>query len=116
MTGGSFGFQPIEAEKEENSVVDPALLFVPKPVDRPHIPLAQLDAVAASAGFSSREPVATQTRRRRRTVPKLPQRTLPIRLVEDEYQRFLRFADQLGMTYSETVSWLMDEANNKTRS
>ena len=108
---GSFGFKPVEEGAEQaEAALDPALTFAPRPLQRPEIPLAHMDAVAESVGFVSREK-GSPVRRRRRTVPRPPQRMLPIRLVEGEYLRFVAIADRLGMTYSETVSWLLDRAD-----
>lgn len=110
MPEGKFGFIP-ESEEPE---ADLALQFKPTPVHRPLHPMEELDRAAGAAGFSSREPselAPDATPARRRRINREPAtRALAIRMTEPQFRRFLSCADRHQLTYSETISHLLDIA------
>lgn len=82
---------------------------------RSPLDLAEVDAAAAPYGFVSREstPVVSEaaTRgRRRRAVPTEPTRHLAVRLIESQYDRFVRYADRYELTYHDAIRKLLDNA------
>ena len=107
MVEGKFGFIP---EEEENSQ-DLALQFEPTPIDRPRHSILESDRLAETAGFASRERSPTiEAPRRRRINREHATRALAIRMTESQFARFLRYADRHELTYSDTISNLLDIA------
>ena len=91
---------------------------------RAPIDLVEVDAAAAPHGFVSREsvpssivadvhsasaamPAATHTRRRLARAE--PSRSLAVRMVVPEYDRFVAYADRHQLTYHEAIKKLLDD-------
>jgi hypothetical protein len=93
---------------------------------RAPINLVEVDAAAAPHGFVSREAVppsvvdnlpmsSTSTRPatahiRRRVARAEPSRSLAVRMVVPEYDRFVAYADRHQLTYHEAIKKLLDTA------
>ena len=77
---------------------------------RPSLNLAEVDAVAAPHGFSSREPVKPRMRRRLGAVDNEPTRHLAMRCRASVYERFLRFADREQLHYHDALERLLEIA------
>lgn len=107
MAESKFGFEP----ESQSSTDDLALEFTPVPVKRSDIDLVLVDEAAKLAGFESREP--KPAKRRRRYIREQRSRYLAIRLTEQQYERFLGFADAHQETYSEAVMHLIDIADGQ---
>ena len=92
---------------------------------RAPIDFVEVDAAAAPHGFVSREsvpssivgdapsasavamPAATHTRRRLARAE--PSRSLAVRMVVPEYDRFVAYADRHQLTYHEAIKKLLDD-------
>jgi hypothetical protein len=107
MSEGKFGFTSEESPSER----DLALQFQPTPISRKNLAIEEVDRVAEAAGFSSRERgPATAAPRRRRTLAPQPSRHLAIRMPEQLFNRFLRYADKHQLTYNDAIAQLLDAA------
>ena len=93
---------------------------------RTPIDLVEVDAAAAPHGFVSREaisspvvantPISAPVARpatvnvRRRVARAEPSRSLAVRMVVPEYDRFVAYADRHQLTYHEAIRKLLDDA------
>jgi hypothetical protein len=93
---------------------------------RAPIDLVEVDAAAAPHGFVSREavpssvvgtlPISSAVARpatvhvRRRVARPEPSRSLAVRMVVPEYDRFVAYADRHQLTYHEAIKKLLDDA------
>jgi hypothetical protein len=94
---------------------------------RAPIDLVEVDAAAVPHGFVSREAVPSSsvvvdahsassverpaaTHARRRLARAEPSRSLAVRMVVPEYDRFVAYADRHQLTYHEAIKKLLDDA------
>jgi hypothetical protein len=128
---GNIG-KPAEVQAGETTIqfADRLKQFAPAG-PRPIVDPVELDAAAAKHGFVSREPspvgIAESPKpspvrmvqeqkgagRRRRSIDRGPTRALNFRLHEDEFIRFLSFADRYKLTYPDAIVRLLDIAGEK---
>jgi hypothetical protein len=101
-----FGLE-MEPDAAPRSDLADRLASFPPSVAKTAINLAEVDAAAASLGFTSRE-----AGRKRRVVPSEPKRQLSIMMPVSKYNRFVAYADRHRLTYEETISRFLERATD----
>ena len=111
----AFGLTPEPDSSEPKAKVSTDLLadFEPRKVSRPAPDLSESDRAAKAAGFTSREPVSIPyerpTRRNRR--PPEQSHPLSIRTPDSILRRFIAYADERNMSYSQALESLLNDSD-----